>query len=193
MNVHYHDICYNVWTLCVYALQSLQPKSREHADLKRRNSTQPWFRRDLDPGGLSGKRMRPRYVDVTVGSSMHFDLSSPVLCFTSLSFPTSKWSLFLSVSFSLSLSLSLSFSLSLSTSCIPSSTPSHTHTHAALSSMIETSTFRHHGPQFSLDSINPAAPDLLAQLFWTAASLLESDYEGEYKMALRLMSRVSSL
>jgi hypothetical protein len=58
--------------------------------------------------------------------------------------------------------------------------------------MIETSTFRHHGHSFSMDMtpVNPAAPDLLAQLFWTAASLLESDYEGEYTMALRLMSRV---
>ena len=61
------------------------------------------------------------------------------------------------------------------------------------SSMIETSTFRHHGQSFSsvdMTPINPAAPDLVAQLFWTAASLLESDYEGEYTMALRLMSRV---
>lgn len=74
--------------------------------------------------------------------------------------------------------------------CIHPSSLLHTN---LVSSMIETSTFRHHGQSFSVDMtpINPAAPDLLAQLFWTAASLLESDYEGEYTMALRLMSRVS--
>jgi len=31
---------------------------------------------------------------------------------------------------------------------------------------------------------------ILAQLFWLAASLLESDYEHEFLLALRLLSRV---
>lgn len=31
---------------------------------------------------------------------------------------------------------------------------------------------------------------ILAQLFWIAVSLLESDYEHEYLLALRLLSRV---
>ncbi len=55
--------------------------------------------------------------------------------------------------------------------------------------MIETSTYRY-GPSFSSDAIKPATPDLSAQLFWTAISLLESDYEGEYLMAQRLLCRV---
>lgn len=56
-------------------------------------------------------------------------------------------------------------------------------------SMFETSSYRY-GPSFSSDAINPPPPDLLAQLFWTATSLLESDYEGEYLMAQRLLSKV---
>ena len=54
--------------------------------------------------------------------------------------------------------------------------------------MIETSSYRY-GPSFSSDTIKPT-PDLQAQLFWTATSLLESDFEGEYLMAQRLFSRV---
>ena len=55
-------------------------------------------------------------------------------------------------------------------------------------SMIETSSFRR-GGHYSFD-FNPAPPNLLAQLFWTAVSLLESDFEGEFTMALRLLSKV---
>ena len=55
-------------------------------------------------------------------------------------------------------------------------------------SMIETSSFRR-GGQYSFD-FNPAPPNLLAQLFWTAVSLLESDFEAEFTMALRLLSKV---
>ena len=57
-------------------------------------------------------------------------------------------------------------------------------------SMIETSTFRR-GGQYSFD-FNPAPPNLLAQLFWTAVSLLESDFEAEFTMALRLLSKVGA-
>ena len=57
-------------------------------------------------------------------------------------------------------------------------------------SMIETSSLRY-GMLASLE-LNKGAPDLLAQLFWTSASLLESDYEGEFSMALRLLSKVES-
>jgi hypothetical protein len=68
--------------------------------------------------------------------------------------------------------------------------------------MIEMSTYQHHQhPQqssnyhrhvtnFQAVEVNPGAPELLAQLFWTGASLLESDYQGEYTMALRLLSKV---
>lgn len=56
-------------------------------------------------------------------------------------------------------------------------------------SMIETSAYRY-GPSFSSDAIKPSTPDLSAQLFWTATSLLESDFEGEYLMAQRLLCRV---
>ncbi len=59
-------------------------------------------------------------------------------------------------------------------------------------SMIETSSFRPASSGYSLD-VNTAAPDLLAQLFWTAASLLESDFEGEFSMALRLLSKVRTV
>ena len=40
-------------------------------------------------------------------------------------------------------------------------------------------TYRY-GPSFFSDAIKPTPPDLLAQLFWTATSLLESDFEGEF-------------
>ena len=66
--------------------------------------------------------------------------------------------------------------------------------------MIEMPTYHHHHrpphvPNFQVPSsfqveVNPGAPELLAQLFWTGASLLESDYPGEYTMALRLLSKV---
>lgn len=56
-------------------------------------------------------------------------------------------------------------------------------------SMIETSSFRSTVGGYSSE-MNTATPDLLAQLFWTAASLLESDFEGEFSMALRLLSKV---
>ncbi len=134
-------------------------RPREHADLRRRNSSQHWFRRDLDVTGHGGKRMRPR-------CNLIYNVIYLFTC-AHVYMRISSW---------------LSYMCYYSTHCSPPSP----------SSMIETSTFRHHGQSFSVDMtpVNPAAPDLLAQLFWTAASLLESDYEGEYTMALRLMSRV---
>ena len=57
-------------------------------------------------------------------------------------------------------------------------------------SMIETLSVRSISASHSLD-VSTGAPDLLAQLFWTASGLLESDYEGEFTMALRLLSKVS--
>ena len=36
----------------------------------------------------------------------------------------------------------------------------------------------------------PIPPSLLSQLFWTSVSLLESDYEQEFTMALRLLNKV---
>lgn len=69
------------------------------------------------------------------------------------------------------------------------------------SSMIEMSTYHHHHQQSnyhrhltsSQAEVNPGAPELLAQLFWTGASLLESDYLVEYTMALRLLSKVCTV
>jgi len=88
--------------------------SKLHADVRRRNSSQPWGRKDLE--GLYGHRhIRPK-------------------------------------------------------------------------SMIETSSFRQ-GGQYSFD-FNPAPPNLLVQMFWTSVSLLESDFEREFMMALRLLSKV---
>lgn len=53
-------------------------------------------------------------------------------------------------------------------------------------SMVETSTLRpHHSVEF-----NPTPSTLVAQMFWTAVSLLESDFEAEFSMALRLISKV---
>ena len=57
-------------------------------------------------------------------------------------------------------------------------------------SMFETGSFHVH-PQGSLD-LAIASSDFLAQLFWVSVSLLESDYEGEFTMALRLFDRVTS-
>lgn len=50
-------------------------------------------------------------------------------------------------------------------------------------SMFETSSY-----QFS--SLEIAQTDYITQLFWTSASLLESDYEGEFSLALRLFQKV---
>lgn len=48
-------------TVILFLFQSSQVRPREHADLRRRNSSQHWFRRgDLDAIGHGGKRMRPR-------------------------------------------------------------------------------------------------------------------------------------
>ena len=52
------------------------------------------------------------------------------------------------------------------------------------------SNYLRHVTNFQAAEVNPGAPELLAQLFWTGASLLESDYSGEYSMALRLLSKV---
>ena len=57
--------------------------------------------------------------------------------------------------------------------------------------MIEMSTYQKLNlPTNFQAEVNPGAPELLAQLFWTGASLLESDYPGEYIMAMRLLSKV---
>ena len=53
-------------------------------------------------------------------------------------------------------------------------------------SMVETSTLR---PYHSME-FNPTPSALVAQMFWTAVSLLESDFEAEFSMALRLISKV---
>lgn len=48
----------------------------------------------------------------------------------------------------------------------------------------------HHGSMATLDYIHTGVSGLLAQLFWTSASLLESDYEQEFAMAMRLLNKV---
>ena len=53
-------------------------------------------------------------------------------------------------------------------------------------SMIETSC----GMQYHPREVKTTPPDVLAQLFWTACSLLESDYEDEFLLALKLFSKV---
>ena len=53
-------------------------------------------------------------------------------------------------------------------------------------SMVETSTLR---PHYSVE-FNPTPSALVAQMFWTAVSLLESDFEAEFSMALTLISKV---
>lgn len=58
-------------------------------------------------------------------------------------------------------------------------------------SMIETSSF-HHGHHQSIDFGFGISSDFLAQLFWSSVSLLESDYEGEVLLALRLLNKVVS-
>ena len=55
----------------LFLLQSSQIRPREHADLRRRNSSQHWFRRDLDVIRHGGKRMRPRYVRVHISLYMY--------------------------------------------------------------------------------------------------------------------------
>ena len=56
-------------------------------------------------------------------------------------------------------------------------------------SMVETSSLRPHYPM----ELNPTPAALVAQMFWTAVSLLESDFEAEFSMALRLVSKVYKL
>jgi len=62
------------------------------------------------------------------------------------------------------------------------------------SSMIEMSSlptsYRFTVVDQSQAQVNPGPPELLAQLFWTGASLLESDFPSEYAMALRLLTKV---
>ena len=53
-------------------------------------------------------------------------------------------------------------------------------------SMVETSSLR---PLYSME-LNPTPAALVAQMFWTAVCLLESDFEAEFSMALRLISKV---
>ncbi|XP_065885600.1 protein furry homolog isoform X2 [Dysidea avara] len=47
----------------------------------------------------------------------------------------------------------------------------------------------HHGSMVALDIHTVTIPGLLSQLFWTSVSLLESDYEQEFTMALRLLNK----
>ena len=54
-------------------------------------------------------------------------------------------------------------------------------------SMVDTSALR---PHYSMGELNPTPSALVAQMFWTAVSLLESDFEAEFSMALRLISKV---
>ena len=56
-------------------------------------------------------------------------------------------------------------------------------------SMVETSSLR---PYYPMDW-NPSPSALVAQMFWTAVSLLESDFEAEFSMALRLISKVCDI
>ena len=49
----------------------------------------------------------------------------------------------------------------------------------------------HHGSMVALDIHTVTIPGLLSQLFWTSVSLLESDYEQEFTMALRLLNKVT--
>ena len=53
-------------------------------------------------------------------------------------------------------------------------------------SMIETSC----GALYHSREMKATPPDALAQLFWTSCSLLESDYEDEFSLALKLFSKV---
>ena len=51
-------------------------------------------------------------------------------------------------------------------------------------SMFETSSYQYH------QSLETVQTDYVTQLFWTSASLLESDYEGEFSLAVRLFQKV---
>ena len=48
----------------------------------------------------------------------------------------------------------------------------------------------HHGSTVTLDNNQGGVSGLLAQFFWTSAALLESDYEQEFSMAMRLLNKV---
>ena len=50
-------------------------------------------------------------------------------------------------------------------------------------SMFETSSYHY-------QSVEVTSADFLTQLFWTSACLLESDYEGEFSLALRMLEKV---
>ena len=58
-------------------------------------------------------------------------------------------------------------------------------------SMIETSSF-HHLHYGSIDLGLATSSDCLSQLFWTSVSLMLSDYEVEFSLALRLFGKVTS-
>ena len=63
--------------------------------------------------------------------------------------------------------------------------------HKAVSSSKMEGLRSHHGSMVALDiHTGPIPPSLLSQLFWTSVSLLESDYEQEFTMALRLLNKV---
>ena len=63
--------------------------------------------------------------------------------------------------------------------------------HKSLSTSRVEGTRSHHGSMVTLlDNIQGGVSGLLAQFFWTSASLLESDYEQEFSMAMRLLNKV---
>lgn len=66
----------------------------------------------------------------------------------------------------------------------------HRMDHKSISSTKVEGIKSHHGSMVTLDSNLGGVSGLLAQLFWTSASLLESDYEQEFAMAMRLLNKV---
>lgn len=63
--------------------------------------------------------------------------------------------------------------------------------HKSLSTSRVEGTRSHHGSMVTLlDNNQGGVSGLLAQFFWTSASLLESDYEQEFSMAMRLLNKV---
>jgi len=73
-------------------------------------------------------------------------------------------------------------------------TQQHKLDHKAVSSGKMEGLRSHYGSMQTLDIHTVAIPpSLLSQLFWTSVSLLESDYEQEFAMALRLLNKVGLL
>lgn len=66
----------------------------------------------------------------------------------------------------------------------------HKMDHKSLSASRFEGSRSHHGSTVTLDTTQSGVSGLLGQLFWTSASLLESDYEQEFTMAMRLLNKV---